>query len=590
MPRLVRIAAAIWLSCVSLACHRKPNIPFALLEEDFVFTMLAFSPVTAAAQGYHTHQGKDLDTALDDVSLASVDARRSYLSAFHQRLAPIEPEQLAPEDRADYEIIQGIIASQLFDLDIEQSWRHNPTVYVELAGAAVFNPYVLNYAPTADRARHIIARLGKMPIFFDQAKRNLSAAPAVWIAVARQENQGTIDLIGKTLRTFIPEDQRAAYDQASAGALASLQSFDSFLGELLTRQTKNGKDPDWRLGDLNYKTKFRFALGTDQAPDDVLKAAEADVKAVRGRMNTLAGQILKSHGQNAKNDAAADIKAALDLIAERKSTADTYFADARADLSEAKSFAEAKHLLTLPRRENLQVIETPVFLRGIYGVGGFNSAPALQPALGAFYWITPIPATWEKSRVESKLREYNFYNLKLLTIHEAMPGHYVQGEYGNDVQPRTRRVLRTVWGNTPYTEGWAQYITQVMLDQGFLEGAPEIRITFLKQELRVLANAIMDIRLHTNRMTEQQAMDLMEKDTFQEHEEAVAKWQRAQLSSGQLPAYFVGWRDWRRVRAQYEGAKGSAFQAAAFHDAALKEGAVPMPELFRLLTGKELAK
>ena len=560
------------------------------MEDDFVFTMLAFSPVAAAAQGYHAHQGKDLDTALDDVSIASVDARRSYLSAFHQRLALLEPEQLAPEERADYEIIQGVIASQLFDLDIEQTWRHNPTVYVELAGAAVFNPYVLNYAPPAERARHIIARLRKMPIFFDQAKRNLSGAPAVWIAVARQENQGNIDLIGKTIRTFIPEDQRADYDRVAEGALASLQSFDSFLAESLTQRTKNGKLPDWRLGDLNYKTKFRFALGTDQSPDDVLKAAEADLKRVRGQMNTLAKQILQSHGQPVSNNELTDIGTALTLVAERKSSPDTYFADARADLSEAKSFAEAKHLLTLPGRANLEVIETPVFLRGNYAVGGFNSAPALQPSLGAFYWITPIPAAWEKSRIESKLREYNFYNLKLLTIHEAMPGHYVQGEYANDVQPKTRRVLRTVWGNAPYTEGWAQYITQVMLDKGFLESAPEMRITFLKQELRVLANAIMDIRLQTNRMTEQQAMDLMEKDTFQEHEEAIAKWQRAQLSSGQLPAYFVGWRDWRRVRAQYEKAKGSAFQAAAFHDAALKEGAVPMPVLFRLLTGKELQK
>ena len=90
-------------------------------------------------------------------------------------------------------------------------------------------------------------------------------------------------------------------------------------------------------------------------------------------------------------------------------------------------------------------------------------------------------------------------------------------------------------------------------------------------------------------MTEQQAMDLMERDTFQEHEEAVAKWQRAQLSSAQLPSYLVGWRDWIRVRDQYKAAKGSSFQLHDFHDAALKEGAVPLPMLFRLLTGKTLA-
>ena len=88
-------------------------------------------------------------------------------------------------------------------------------------------------------------------------------------------------------------------------------------------------------------------------------------------------------------------------------------------------------------------------------VGGFNPAPVLEPQLGAFFWITPIPADWPKERVESKLREYNFYNLWLLVIHEAMPGHYVQGEFANDIQPKTRRVLRALFGNGPYVEGWA---------------------------------------------------------------------------------------------------------------------------------------
>src|SRR5205807_1552470 len=137
-------------------------------------------------------------------------------------------------------------------------------------------------------------------------------------------------------------------------------------------------------------------------------------------------------------------------------------------------------------RSNLQVIPTPEYMRGAYAVGGFNPAPALQPELGAFYWITPLSPSWPKERVESKLREYNYYKLKLLTIHEAMPGHYVQMEIANDVQPRGRRLLRSVFGNGAYIEGWGQYATQMMLDEGFLGGAPELRLTFQKEELRVL--------------------------------------------------------------------------------------------------------
>jgi len=212
----------------------------------------------------------------------------------------------------------------------------------------------------------------------------------------------------------------------------------------------------------------------------------------------------------------------------------------------------------------------------------------LEPQLGAFFWITPIPPAWPKERVESKLREYNFYNLKLLTIHEAMPGHYVQGEFANAIEPSSRRVLRAIFGNGPYVEGWAQYITQVMLDEGFLDNSPELRLTLFKQELRVDANAIIDIRVQTSRMNDEQTMELMEKMTFQEHEEAVAKLQRVKLSSTQLPTYFVGWRDWLRVRELDKQTKGGAFNLHDFHDRALKEGAVPLPVLARLLTGKSL--
>src|SRR6516164_7079385 len=136
------------------------------------------------------------------------------------------------------------------------------------------------------------------------------------------------------------------------------------------------------------------------------------------------------------------------------------------------------------------MIDTPEFMRGIHAVGGFNPAPALEPQLGGYYWVTPIAKTWSQERVESKLRGYNNFGLQHLTIHEAMPGHYVQLEYANDVQPKSRRLLRNVFGNGPYIEGWAVYAQQLMTDQGYLNNDPGMRLTWYKQLLRVLANTI----------------------------------------------------------------------------------------------------
>ena len=133
--------------------------------------------------------------------------------------------------------------------------------------------------------------------------------------------------------------------------------------------------------------------------------------------------------------------------------------------------------MTLPPNGNLEVIETPTFMRGVYGSGGFNGAPALEPKLGAFFWVTPIPSTWPQARIDSKLREYNDSGMQHLTVHEAMPGHYVQGEYANEVQPRSRRLLRNIFGNGPYVEGWAVYSQQLMAEQGYLGDTPGYRLT-----------------------------------------------------------------------------------------------------------------
>ena len=201
----------------------------------------------------------------------------------------------------------------------------------------------------------------------------------------------------------------------------------------------------------------------------------------------------------------------LDKIAERHSTVDSYMDDARHDLAEARAFVEQKHLLTLPTRSNLQVIPTPEFVRGTYRSAASMAAPPLEPQLGAFYWITPIRGLPERSIIQTA--RIQFYSLKLLTLHEAMPGHYVQMEIANDIQPATRRVLRSILGNDPYVEGWAEYATQMMLEEGYLDHSPELALTFAKHQLRVIANAILDIRLQMLNMTDQEAMDLMVKAT-----------------------------------------------------------------------------
>ncbi|HXB71359.1 MAG TPA: DUF885 domain-containing protein [Candidatus Acidoferrales bacterium] len=580
-------SAVIVLLALSAAGCGNPSAKFAALSEEFVNTTLSFSPAAATGVGLHEYQNQKLDDMLDDLSAQALDRQHRVYQKFRERLAALQPDKLTAEERADLTIMQDQISLALLDLDDIHSPLHSPTMYVETLGNALFNPFVLEYAPQPARIRNIIARLLKVPLFLDQAATNLVSAPDSWTTVAIEENQGNINLVDKDIRVAVPPDLADAYARAARPALDAMRKFESFLTHSLAAR----KEETWRLGGDRYSRKFRFALESGIEADTTLQNAERELTAVRARMLELALPLHRTFYPSHKDHTEVlgperenlVIGETLNRIAERHSTGESFMDDARKNVDEARNFVQEKHLLTLPAHANLQVIPTPEFMRGIYSVAGFNAAPALQPQLGAFYWVTPIDDKMPRDQVDSKLRENNFYKLKLLTIHEAMPGHYVQIEIANAIQPNSRRVLRSVYGSGPYIEGWAQYAEQTMLEEGYLNHSPELALTFAKEELRVVANTILDIRLQMLNMSDGEAMDLMEKQTFQEHQEAAGKLRRAKLSSCQLPMYFVGWRGWQQARDQYKQAKGAAFHLGEFNDRALKEGAVPLPVLGSLL-------
>jgi uncharacterized protein (DUF885 family) len=537
---------------------------FDQLVDDFVFGTLALSPTNATGVGYHAHHGASLDDLLDDFSPAGLAAARTLQSDIETRIGRLDTASLDAQQRADIDIMHDALGASRLELEEIQGYRHNPTTYVELLGNGLYSPYVLQYAPAPERYRHIINRMLKIPELIRQAEANLQDSPEAWNLVARDENAGNIGLINTTLRDDCPPGERMRYDQAAVPAIAALEGFNHWLADNLGE-----KRSDWRLGKERYAKKFRYVLATGKTPEALLAEAEADLIKVRSDIAQLA--------------APKTVEQALADVARQHATAATYMASAKQSLATATAFVKAKGLLTLPPNANLEVIETPTFMRGVYGVGGFNGAPALEPKLGAFYWVTPIPSTWPQTRIDSKLREYNDSGMQHLTVHEAMPGHYVQGEYANEVQPRSRRLLRNIFSNGPYVEGWAVYSQQLMAEQGYLSDTPGYRLTLQKQLLRVLANTILDVRLQTMGMTDQQALDLMTKSTYQEIEEATAKLQRAKLSSCQLPTYYAGYKGWLAVREHYQAKHGAAFSLKEFHEGALRQGAVPLPVLDGLL-------
>jgi uncharacterized protein (DUF885 family) len=593
-------------SLVSTAQNMKPttttsnaqaNAKFAQMTDEFVKDSLALSPVNASGAGYHKHAdpktGKtiDLDAQLDDVSAAGMAAQEKFYRAWRQRFQGETPiASLNSQDAADFRLIDDQIALNLLEFEKIQNYKHNPTVYVELLGNGLFLPLTQEYASQDVRVGDVISRIQQVPRFLDQAKSQLVDADPIFISTAIDENEGNLDLVN-SVATYITAGSplKAQYDAAAPAAKQALSDFSAWLKNDLAKKPTNGRT--WRLGPEWYAPKFHYVMETSIQPDQLLADAEAEIKKVRAEMLEIALPLYKQMypGQDDYASLPAQerenkiIPAVLSKIGDEHPQRDQLIDAVKADLAGIRQFIIDKKIVSLTSRDNLKVIPTPEFERGIYSVAGFHGAPPLEPTAEAQYWVTPIDPKMPDAKAESKLHEYNNYTLKWLTIHEALPGHYVQAEHADDVQPPTRRVLRNLFGNGAYVEGWAEYGADVMTQEGYLDFNPKFRLVREKVWLRAVANTILDIRLQTMNMTDQEALDLMTKECFQTQAEADGKLVRAKLSSTQLPTYFVGTRQWWVLRKKYQTAKGSGFTLEEFHDKALDQGPLPLEYLEKII-------
>jgi uncharacterized protein (DUF885 family) len=272
------------------------------------------------------------------------------------------------------------------------------------------------------------------------------------------------------------------------------------------------------------------------------------------------------------------VKAVLDKLADSHPTNENIVELARKALAETIQFVRAQSLVTVPE-EPVKVIVMPEFQRGV-ATAYCDSPGPLEPQADTFFSISPTPADWTPARVTSFYREYNHYMLQNLTVHEAMPGHYLQLAHANRHKGST--LLRALFGSGTFIEGWATYSEQLMVEKGY--GGPEMKMQQLKMRLRLILNAILDQKIHTAGMTEKEALALMMGEGYQEEGEAAGKWRRACLTSTQLSTYYVGNLEVNRLRKAYEAKHGPIQDWKAFHDQLLSFGS-PAPKYVEKLMG-----
>ncbi len=569
-----RIAAAgalllaVFAWAVRSTADQSPKRSFAPFAAQFVSESERRDPLFADQIGIHSRED-----VLADYSEAGQSARVRWLRGWHVRLAPFLRGAGSEDERADATALVDGIDLELFEDARVHPQRNDPTYYTTVLGNAVYLLVGRHYAPPDARLRHVAPRLRQIHAIVTAAEHALAHPPRVATLQAIDENLGNLALYASLIResrAASPATQRAI-GAALPGALASLRAFSTYLKtELLPRSNGNA-----RVGAAIFDRELLLADGTTQSRASLVAAAQADFNANRAEMLRLALPLDRQFfpgrvADEARSDAVdVVVRRVLNRLADDHPTRTKVLQTALSDVAESEAFLTARPVVVLPQPATLRVVATPDFMAGFSGAS-LDPAGPYTPLAESFYYIDPVPATWSNARVASYLRDFNDYEMRLLSIHEAVPGHYVQFRY-NDENPS---LVRRVFANGSFAEGWAVYGEGMMLDAGFGRNDPRLRLFQLKWRLREEANAMLDAAYHTGDLTEARADDLLEREAFQERSEAQTKWHRLQLSHDQLSSYFVGLEAIRSCEASERARLGSAFDLARFNSALLALGSV----------------
>ncbi|MGB7739376.1 MAG: DUF885 domain-containing protein [Steroidobacteraceae bacterium] len=570
---LMLLAFCVALQPAALAASATADARFDALSRRYIEEFGRYSPVSATQLGDHRFDGE-----LDDMSAAGRARGLTWIKSVLGDLQDIDHSRLSRANQVDAAMLENQLRYSVWSEEKYRDWSWDPLVYTQLAGQSLYGLLAREFAPLPQRLGSVTSRLEKLPGLLEQMRANIVPArvPAIHAETAVRQNPGVLSLVDELVvpnLAQLPATDRARLEQAIAAARAAVKTHQQWLEQTLVPQAKG----DFRIGRELYDEKLGFALMSPLNRAEIRRRAEADAITTRAKMYEVSRRVLAGRAGAPPTPAKptpaeqqAAIKAALDIASAERVPRDGVVDFAKQMLRETTEFVRAKNFVTVPE-EPLEVILMPEFQRGV-AVAYCDSPGPLDQGQRTFYAVSPIPVEWTNAQVDSFLREYNTRSIANLTIHEAMPGHYLQLAHSN----RYPSVLRAMLGSGPFVEGWAVYAERVMEEQAFRGGDPLMQLVQLKWYLRSITNAIMDAAIHVDGMTRDEAMKLMVETGFQEEREAAGKWVRAQLSSAQLSTYFVGYQEHSDMRAEAERRAGAKFDLKAYHDQVLSYGSPPV--------------
>ncbi len=565
---IVRCAAAA-LACSFIAASPEPqagasaDAAYASLAQEYYTETFRLSPIEATQVGVH-----DYDDKVGDFSAAAVakqlDVDRSYL----RRLGAIDKAALTPNGALDYTLLENSLRDDLLLNDTLQEWRHNPDDYTQSASAAIFGVMSKDYAPLSKRLAFAIARERLIPNLLRQGRQNLTTVDAVTQRIAEEDAAGAVDFFKTSVPLAFAEVRdaglRSRFKRSNAVAIQAMAAYAKWIRSLKPSGT-------FAIGADAYRKRLLYEDALDMPLDQYLAVGERTLAATRAQFVATAKEIDPKH---------SPLQVYLSITRVHPAP-NALLATAQRDLGRLRAFVESKHLITLPPNANIKVIETPAFERTTTSAAEDSPGPLETVATQSYYYVTPVDPSWPVKQKEEFLAAFNDFEFPIVSAHEVYPGHFTNFSIDRALDLSLTRKLSV---SSEFAEGWAHYSEQMIVDEGWGNGDPRVRLAQLDEALLRECRYVVGVGLHTQGMTISQAERLFTDRCFQTQAVAIEE----ALRGAQDPMYgyyTLGKLMILKLRDDYKKAVGSQFTLQKFHDELLSRGDPPIPLLRPLILG-----
>jgi uncharacterized protein (DUF885 family) len=526
---------------------------FSKLAEDIMESIWKSSPCAATFAGIHKYD-HELDNVDRDYFMSVNNERKEFI----RKLQALDEKELSHEEHVDWQLLRNFLQSNTRDFEELRHWQKNAAEYANIVDA-LHVLFLREFAPIEERAKAIVSRMKQIPRFLEDSKRNLQDAPEVFTKLAIEVNEGGLAFL-KTIAAELSMSVPALaseLEKASKDAAAAIEAYGVFL--------KN---------ELLAKSRGDFATG----------AEHFNFKLEKEHMLPYKSEEILAYGYEAKHSTEEDLKRIarqidpnrswVEIVDEVKNThppAAGLLAAYRGEMERAKKFVQDKNLVSVPRNEVLEVISTPAFYRPVLPFAAYMNPAPFEEQQKGYFFVTPVDEGLSAEKQEETLRGHPLHGIPVTALHEGYPGHHLQLVHANQLKNKLRRILST----NVFIEGWALYCEEMMYEAGFYTD-PRSRLLQLKDQLWRACRVIIDVGLHTKKMSYEQAVDLLVNDAKLEPVHANKEVIRYTFTPTQPMSYLVGKKQILELKKEYKKKHGDAFNLKKFHNDLLGFGSIPI--------------